>query len=85
MNNFYIIWEDNHGNIAITDSYDKAIDFLLDDEWISVPANTTQKWYKDYLKSLTYEEFNDKMYNEMNYSYIVIQECHFENGIWRAR
>lgn len=85
MNNFYIIWEDNHGNIAITDSYDKAIDFLLDDEWISVPANTTQKWYRDYLKSLTCEEFNDKMYNEMNYSYIVIQECHFEKGIWRAR
>ena len=84
MNNLYIVWEDNHGDIAITDSYEKAIDFLFDDEWIDVPTNTTKEEYRTHLKSLTREEFNENIYDETGCC-MGIQEFPFENGICRIR
>lgn len=71
MNNLYIVWEDNHGNLAITNSYEKAIDFLFDEEWIPIPCNTTEAEYRFYLKNcLTIEEFNEKMENEIGISVV---------------
>ena len=74
MNNLYIVWEDNHGNLAITNSYEKAIDFLFDEEWISIPCNTTAEEYRVYLKNLTVEEFNEKMEDEIGVSVIEGKE-----------
>lgn len=85
MNTLYIVWEDNHGDIAITNSYEKAIDFLFDDDWINVPTNTTEEEYRTYLKNLTYKEFNEKICNEAGYCYMGIQVFSFENGICRIR
>jgi hypothetical protein len=85
MNNLYIVWEDNHGDIAITDSYEKAIDFLFDDEWIDIPVNTTKEEYRTHLKSLTREEFNEKICDETGCCCIGIQKFPFENGICRIR
>lgn len=71
MNNLYIVWEDNHGNLAITNSYEKAIDFLFDEEWIHIPCNTTEAEYRFYLKNyLTVEEFNEKMEDEIGISVV---------------
>ena len=74
MNNLYIVWEDNHGNLAITNSYEKAIDFLFNEEWIHIPCNTTAEVYRFYLKNLTIEEFNEKMEDEIGISVIEGEE-----------
>ena len=84
MSNLYIVSEDNHGDIAITDSYEKAIDFLFDDDWVEIPDSTTKEEYRTYLKSLSREEFNTKFRDE-DYYYFFIQEFTSENGIWRVR
>jgi hypothetical protein len=34
MKNIYIVSEDNHGYLAITFSYEAAIDFLIKDNWL---------------------------------------------------
>ena len=31
----YIIHEDNHGVLGVADSYESAIQFLIDDEWLT--------------------------------------------------
>ena len=31
----YVIHEDNHGVIGVADSYESAIQFLIDDEWLT--------------------------------------------------
>lgn len=70
MNDLYIVWEDDHGNLAITNSYEKAIDFLINEEWIHAPCDTPIEEYRIYLKNLTVEEFNEKMEDEIGISVI---------------
>ena len=31
----YIIHEDNHGVLGVADSYESAVQFLIDDEWLT--------------------------------------------------
>lgn len=71
MDNLYIVWKENHGNLAITNSYEKAIDLLFNEEWISIPCHTTEEEYHIYLKNyLTVEEFNEKMEDKIKISVV---------------
>lgn len=71
----YLITEENHGEIAITETFGKAIDFLYSDEWIiesDLDKNTAD--------NMTLEEFNDYFDNM-----IRIEKIEFEKGIARLR
>ena len=71
----YLITEENHGEIAITETFDKAIDFLFKDNWINEYQLT-----KATAKDMTLEEFND-FFEDM----IRIEKIKFEKGVARLR
>lgn len=56
MKIIYIISEDNHGYLAITLSYETAIDFLIKERWLS-------KKDEVFFKRMNVEEFNEYMEN----------------------
>lgn len=56
MRTIYIVSEDNHGDLAITLSYDAAINFLLSEGWI--PRSE-----EPFFKLMNLEEFNEHMEN----------------------
>lgn len=47
----YIIHEDNHGVLGVADSYESAIQFLIDDEWITEDFEIWNR-EKDYSRPL---------------------------------
>lgn len=71
----YLVIEDNHGEIAITETFGKAIDFLYTDEWIVEPELNRAT-----ADNMTLEEFND-YFQDM----IRIEKIKFEKGIARLR
>lgn len=71
----YLVIEDNHGEIAITETLGKAIDFLYSDEWII--ESDLERAAAD---NMTLEEFND-YFDDM----IRIKKIKFEKGIARLR
>lgn len=56
MRTIYIVSEDNHGDLAITLSYEAAINFLTCDGWLP-------KEDGPYFKFMNIEEFNEYMEN----------------------
>lgn len=54
MRTIYIVSEDNHGDLAITLSYEAAINFLINDGWLS-------KSDGPYYTHMDLEEFNEYM------------------------
>ena len=56
MRTIYIVSEDNHGDLAITLSYEAAINFLIGDGWLS-------KEDEAFFKRMDLEEFNEHMEN----------------------
>lgn len=56
MRNIYIVSEDNHGDLAITLSYEAAINFLIKEGWLS-------KADESFFKRMCSEEFNEHMEN----------------------
>lgn len=71
----YLVIEDNHGEIAITETFEKAIDFLYTDEWII--ESDLERAVAD---NMTIEEFNDY------FDYMIrIEKIKFEKGIARLR
>lgn len=71
----YLIIEDNHGEIAITETFGKAIDFLYTDEWII--ESDLDRATAD---NMTLEEFNEY------FDYMIqIKKIKFEKGIARLR
>lgn len=71
----YLVIEDNHGEIAITETFKKAIDFLYTDEWI-IESDLN----RDATDNMTLEEFN-AYFDDM----IRIKKIKFEKGIARLR
>ena len=71
----YLVIEDNHGEIAIAETFGKAIDFLYTDEWI-VEAELERAT----ADNMTLEEFN-AFFDDM----IRIERIKFEKGIARLR
>ena len=71
----YLITEENHGEIAITETFGKAIDFLYSDEWII--ESDLNRGAAD---NMTLEEFND-YFDDM----IRITKIKFEKGVARLR
>lgn len=71
----YLVIEDNHGEIAIAETFEKAIDFLYTDEWII--ESDLERAIAD---NMTIEEFNDY------FDYMIrIEKIKFEKGIARLR
>ena len=71
----YLVIEDNHGKIAITETFGKAIDFLYTDEWII--ESDLERAVAD---NMTLEEFNEY------FDYMIrIEKIEFEKGIARLR
>ena len=56
MRTIYIVSEDNHGDLAITLSYEAAINFLIGDGWIAREDEA-------FFKRMYPEEFNEHMEN----------------------
>lgn len=56
MKTIYIVSEDNHGDLAITLSYEAAINFLLSEGWIP-------RGEEAFFKLMDLEEFNEHMEN----------------------
>ena len=56
MRTIYIVSEDNHGDLAITLSYEAAINFLINDGWLD-------KSDEAFFKRMYPEEFNEHMEN----------------------
>lgn len=71
----YLVIEDNHGEIAITETLGKAIDFLYTDEWI-----VESELNRATADNMTLEEFN-VYFDDM----IRIEKIKFEKGIARLR
>jgi len=71
----YLVIEDNHGEIAIAETFGKAIDFLYTDEWIVEPELNRAT-----ADNMTLEEFN-AFFDYM----IQIKKIKFEKGIARLR
>ena len=71
----YLVIEDNHGEIAITETFEKAIEFLYADEWIVEPELKRAD-----ADNMTLEEFN-AFFDDM----IRIEKIKFEKGIARLR
>lgn len=71
----YLVIEDNHGEIAITETFGKAIDFLYTDEWI-----VEFELERTTADNMTLEEFN-AYFDDM----IRIEKIKFEKGIARLR
>ena len=71
----YLVIEDNHGEIAIAETFEKAIDFLYTDKWII--KSDLERVAAD---NMTLEEFNE-YFDDM----IRIEKIEFENGFARLR
>lgn len=56
MRTIYIVSEDNHGDLAITLSYEAAINFLIREGWLD-------KSDEAFFKRMYPEEFNEHMEN----------------------
>lgn len=56
MRTIYIVSEDNHGDLAITLSYEAAINFLLSEGWIPREEEA-------FFKLMDLKEFNEHMEN----------------------
>ena len=56
MRTIYIVSEDNHGDLAITLSYEAAINFLIGEGWL--PRSD-----EAFFKRMDFEEFNEHMEN----------------------
>lgn len=56
MRTIYIVSEDNHGDLAITLSYEAAINFLIGEGWLD-------KSDEAFFKRMYPEEFNEHMEN----------------------
>ena len=71
----YLVIEDNHGEIAIAETFEKAIDFLYTDKWV-IESDLDRAA----ANNMTLEEFND-YFDDM----IRIEKIKFEKGIARLR
>jgi len=54
MRTIYIVSDENHGNLAITLSYEAAINFLIKEGWIPKESEA-------FFKNMYHNEFNEYM------------------------
>ena len=73
----YLVSEYNHGNLAITMSYEDAIDFLIKDGWI--PKNN-----EFFFKRKSCEEFNKHMEN-IDETIMIEKIVESDHNIFRLR
>ena len=80
MRTIYIVSEDNHGDLAITLSYQDAINFLLGDRWISEEI-------ANFVLNMSCAEFNEYMEkSEDTFLSISISEIpESRNNIFKIR
>lgn len=85
------LWEENEGELAVADSYEKLIDYLFEDDWLCsiIPDEFLEKYkdekilwkkFHEYLISMTSKEFNK--FNQDNDGTFEIHELPFENGFF---
>ena len=77
MRTLYIVSEDNHGDLAITMSYEDAINFLIKNGWIS-------KDDEFFFKLKSYEEFNEHMEN-IDETVMITKIVESDHNIFRLR
>lgn len=79
MRTIYIVSEDNHGDLAITLSYQDAINFLLGDRWISEETAN----FVIHMSCTEFNEYMEKSEEDMLISISEIPES--RNGIFKIR
>ena len=78
MRTIYIVSEDNHGDLAVTLSYEDAINFLLIDKWISREDEA-------FFKRMCPQEFNEYMENSNDAFIKITKISETSHNIFRIR
>ena len=79
MKTLYLVEEDNHGILSMTMSYKDAINFLLEDGWIS-------KETANFVINMNCAEFNEYMEESEEDMLISITEIpESRNGVFKIR